>query len=54
MPLPSKISEYATDMKHFQKACYARFRVQTSLHLVNIQPNSKLHAPNQNVLDPLL
>ena len=28
--------------------------VQTSLHLVNIQPNSKFHVPHQNFLDSLL
>ena len=38
----------------FKRLIYARFRVQTSLHLVNIQPNSKLLVPHQNVLDPLL
>ena len=45
-PPPSEYSEYAPDVKHFQRA-YAlfRFRRLTSLHSFNIQPNSKLHPP---------
>ena len=56
-PLPERISEYAPDMKHFKKAyllpCLG-LNVLTPLHIVNIQPNSKLLSPYQNFLNPLL
>ena len=44
-------------MKHFQRAYLRPFpglNVLASLQLVIIQPNSKLHPPHQNFLDPLL
>ena len=56
-PLPEKNFEYAAVIKHFQKAYLRPFlglNVLTFLYLVNIQPNSKLHPPHQNFLDPLL
>ena len=40
---------------HFQKRVYLHpFSGVTSLHSVNISPQSKLHPPNQNFLDPPL
>ena len=51
--LPEKNSEYAPlTWNIFKRLVYARFRVLTSWHLVNIQPNSKLHVSHQNFLDP--
>ena len=55
--LIKKISEYALDMKQFQRAYERPFpglNVLTSLYLVNIQPNSKLHPPHQNFVNPPL
>ena len=52
-----KNSQCAPDMKHFHRAYLLPFpllNVSASLYLVNIQPNSKLHPPHQNFLDPLL
>ena len=44
-----KIYEYAPDMKHFHRACLRPFLDQrlTSLYVVNITPNSKLHPPTK-------
>ena len=38
-------SKYAADMKTFFKELFTSFLGLTSLHLVNIQPNSKFHPP---------
>ena len=50
MTLPEKISKYAPYMKHYQKAYLRSFpslNLSTSLYLVNIQPNLKLHPPTK-------
>ena len=45
-PPPYEYSEYAPDVKQFQRAyAFFRFRRLTSSHSFNIQPNSKLHSP---------
>ena len=42
-PSLKKFSEYAADMKTFSKGLVTPFLGLTSLHSVNIQPNSKFH-----------
>ena len=53
--LSDKISKYAPNVKQFQKA-YSRpfpgLNVLTSLYLVNIQHNSKLHHPQPKLSRP--
>ena len=41
-------------MKTVFKGPFMSFLGLTSLYLVNIQPNSKVHPPYQNFLDPLM
>ena len=54
-PLPEKILNTPLTWNILKGLIYARFRVYTSLYLVNIQPNLKSHPPpHQYFLDPLL
>ena len=56
-PLSEKNSQCASAMKQFQRANLRPFpglNFLASLYLANIQPNSKLHLPHKNALDPLL
>ena len=46
--LPRKKFWIPPDMKHFQRAYLHPILGLTSLHLVNVQPNSKLHSPTKN------
>ena len=46
-PSLKKILNTPLTLNIFKRLIYARFGVQTSLHLVNIQPNSKLHPPTK-------